>query len=267
MRAPVLVLSLLAATSLGLAQESRPTSRPSEPEAAPKRSPLPPLGHPAGVFGAGVTQTKTVALADAAKRVKELHGRPIVVQGQLKDVCRKKGCWTILREGQQEVRVKFRDYSFFVPRDATGRVALVEGIVTEQTISEEVAKHYAEEGGNPEEAKKIKGPQKVLSFTATGVEILGKAELPPAAEAGSAEAKAALVAKLAQGKAIGKGPAVKDPKGALVLLRGLKGPRTVEFNVQTQLELDGATWFVFSSSKRGFESGYAVAPDGSVKSF
>lgn len=267
MRAPLLVLSLFAASSLAVGQETRPTTRPSEEQAEPKRSPLPPLGHPAGVFGDGVNQTKTIPLAEAARQVKELHGRPIVVQGLLKDVCRKKGCWTILKDGEQEVRVKFRDYSFFVPRDASGRTAIVEGIVTAQTISEEVAKHYAEEGGSPEEAEKIKGPQQVLTFTATGVEILGKRELPPVAEAANPEVRAALCAKIGAGQQTGRGPAIKDAPSALVLLRGLKGPRTVEFSLHTRLEVEGEVWYVFSSSKQGFAAGYAVQADGTVKGF
>ena len=52
-----------------------------------------------------------------------------------------------------------------------------------------------------------------------------------------------------------------------MLLRGLKGPRTVEFSLHTRLEVEGAVWYVFSSSKQGFAAGYAVKADGAVKGF
>lgn len=279
MRLVICSLTFLAAAALGLAQDSQketpakkeapasqPTSRPTKP--APKRSPLPPLGHPAGVFGAGVKLSKVTPLETAAKQVKDLHGRTIRVDGLLKDVCRKKGCWTVLRDGKREVRVKFRDYSFFVPRDAAGRRALVEGIVTAKTISEEEAKHYAEESGDPESAKKIKGPQKVLAFTAIGVEILGKTALPPLAQ-GDAAAQAKVIAKVDGGQELKqeKKVAADSLKAAMTLLRRLKGPRTVEFNLCAEVKTATGTWRVFSSSKRGFESGFAVRADGTVKSF
>jgi len=277
MRLLLTTLLVLAPTSIGLAQASRPakegpakegpTSKPTEP-AKPKRSPLPPLGHPAGVFGAGVHSRKPIRLETAAKQVKDLHGRTIRVDGLLKDVCRKKGCWTVLRDGKTEVRVKFRDYAFFVPRDAAGRRALVEGIVTAKTISEAEAKHYAEESGDPDSAKKIKGPQKVLAFTAIGVEILGKTALPPVAK-GDAEALTKLVAKVAAGPEVKqrRKAACNSLKAAMAVLRRVKGPRTVEFNLCAELKTSSGTWHVFSSSKRGFETGFAVNSDGTVKSF
>jgi len=277
MRLLLTALLVLASASLALAQASRPakddpaqkgpTSKPTDP-AKPKRSPLPPLGHPAGVFGAGVQGHEAIRLETAAKQVKELHGRTIRVDGLLKDVCRKKGCWTVLRDGKTEVRVKFRDYAFFVPRDAAGRRALVEGIVTAKTISEAEAKHYAEESGDPESAKKIKGPQKVLAFTAIGVEILGKTALPPVAS-GDAEVQTKLAAKVAAGQEVKqrRKAACDSLKSAMALLRRLKGPRTVEFNLCAELKTSSGTWRVFSSSKRGFETGFAVNSDGTVKSF
>lgn len=230
---------------------------------------MPPLGHPAGIFGAGVELSKATPLGTVAKKVRELHGRPVRVDGFLKDVCRKKGCWTVLRDGKTEVRVKFRDYSFFVPRDASGRRAIVQGIVSEKTISEAEARHYAEESGKPEEAKKIKGPQKIMAFMATGVEILGKSQLPPQAKAAPGAAESELAGKIAAGAKVPQRrmAPVKTSAQALKLLRRLKGPRTIEFSLYTELKTKGGPWYAFSSTKRGFGAGFAVRSDGTVKSF
>ena len=239
--------------------QQKPSSQPTKP------SPLPALGHPAGVYGQGVEMQKQVHLADAAKKINQFHGAPIRVEGNLDDVCRKKGCWMVLRDGEATVRVKFKDYGFFVPRDASDRYALVEGVITETEISEELAKHYAEGGGNPEEAKNIKGPQKVLSFTATGVEILGKTDVPPNADASSALVSAALRERLGAAKPVGAlGKQVPDMKAALAALRGTKGPRTVEFSLCTELD----EWLVFSAAEGApFTSGFAVKKSGEIVQF
>jgi hypothetical protein len=240
---------LVSLGALAGAQDSRPTSRPAKPQ-------FPPLGAPAGVYGAGVSAGEAHGLKAAVDKVDALHGRPIRVAAGIGDVCRKKGCWMVLSEGGLDVRVRFKDYAFFVPRDAHGREVLVEGVITKKEISEEEARHYAEESGDPEAAKKIKGPQKVFAFTATGAEILGGRALPPVAQAKDQAKLDALKGKLAGAKAVGKGKAkAADLEGALKLLRTVKGPRTVEFNLCA--EVDG--WLVFSrASGKPFAGGYAV---------
>ena len=42
----------------------------------------------------------------------------VVVEGTITDVCAKKGCWMKVVDGDDEIFVKFRDYGFFVPRNA-----------------------------------------------------------------------------------------------------------------------------------------------------
>ncbi|HBP21078.1 MAG TPA: hypothetical protein DEA08_25240 [Planctomycetes bacterium] len=288
MRSGVITIFLLASLGWGaLAQDSQPTSQPtsrptSDPaqdgdqkpaKPAPKRVRLPALGHPAGVYGAGVSQSEAVRLPALAKVIDRLHGRPIRLDGRISDVCRKKGCWMVLREGGEEIRVRFKDYAFFVPRDSAGREVIVEGIATRKTIPEAEARHYAEESGDPEAAKKIKGPQQVLAFTATGAEILGGQSLPPRAEPSSDAARAALVEAIAAGARV-PGPALRAPlpnlKQALRFLRALKGPRSVEFSLCAQLEgVAGKPGevYVFSASERAFARGYAVLANGEVIAF
>ncbi|MGE0706988.1 MAG: DUF4920 domain-containing protein [Planctomycetota bacterium] len=279
MRAPTTALGVALVLGLALAGASRgddeqPASRPSS-QPAEKGSGLPALGHPAGVFGAGVQQGSgaAVTLPQLKKQVASLHGRPVRTAGRLQDVCRKKGCWMVLVDHGVEVRVRFKDYSFFVPRDAAGREAIVEGIATETEIPEDLARHYAEEGGDPEAAKKIKGPQKVLAFTATGVEILGKRTLPPRADAAAGSAaEQQLAARLAGGRELAPAAAraPKQPltlRAALQLLRELPGARTVEFSLCTELSRDGARWMVFGSSERPFQHGFAVREDARVVGF
>ena len=245
--------------------QAGPADGPPAPEQAkPARPALPPLGSPAGVYGQGVKIEESIPLARAAADVQRLHGMPVRVEARIDDVCRKKGCWMVLRDGETDVRVRFLDYGFLVPRDASGRRALVQGIITEKELTEAQARHQAEEGGDPESAKRIEGPQKVLAFTATGVEILGSERVPPTAT-GTAEAREQLRARLAKGTKVGAAVAVGGPvadlAAALAALRRTPGARTTEFALAT--EEDG--WLVFGAGAPDdggvFARGYAVAKD------
>lgn len=264
------LLTLIIISSPILAEDKQaPTTRPtSKPSKKAKRSPFPPLGAPAGVFGAGVQLKKPMRLADAAKQLDKLKNKVIRLDGQIMDVCKKKGCWMVFRDGKVQLRVKFKGYKFFVPRDAHKRRAIVQGVLSAKTISEAMAKHYAEESGNPEAAKKIKGPQKVLAFMATGVEILAKPTLPPVAKPKGQDGYGKLHARIKQGKQVHKLPlAIKNLRHALLKLRTLPGARTQEFSVCAEFELHWR-WMVFSDAKgKAFAHGYAVREDGEVRRF
>ena len=122
-------------------------------------------------FGAELTLGKVRSLAAVLAKPEAFAQTPVLVRARIADVCQKKGCWTILRDGERSVRVRFKDYGFFLPKDIQGREALVEGVVTVRTLSEREARHYAEESrdGNP---KSIHGPQREVGFLATGVRVL-----------------------------------------------------------------------------------------------
>ena len=122
-----------------------------------------------GIYGerpsidAAEAMSVSAAVADSS-----VHGRTVLVAGTIEDVCQKKGCWMVISDGERSMRVTFKDYGFFVPIDATGRDAIVEGIVSREEISEEVARHYAEESKS-EDPEQIDGPQQVVTMIATGV--------------------------------------------------------------------------------------------------
>ncbi len=124
----------------------------------------------AGKFGAPLGDSPKVALADLVKDPAAWSGKTVKTEGTVSSVCQEKGCWMVLKAGEQSVRVRFKDYAFFVPKDAAGAAAVMEGVFSVKTVPEATAKHYAEEtsGGK---ADAIKGDQKELSFLASGVEL------------------------------------------------------------------------------------------------
>ena len=140
---------------------------------------LPDLVLPRGEdFGAAFTLSEVSDFLDVVERTEAYAGRDVLVRARISDVCQKKGCWMVLREGSTSVRVRFEDYGFFVPRDCSGKTAYVQGQVKREALSEKVAKHYAEEGtsGDP---TKIRGPQQEVSFTASAVRLLSSTEGNP----------------------------------------------------------------------------------------
>jgi hypothetical protein len=70
------------------------------------------------------------------------------------------------------VRVTFKDYSFFVPKDSAKAEALVQGKIFEKKISAAEARHYAKDEGKPAaEVKKIKEGSVSPWFEASGIKL------------------------------------------------------------------------------------------------
>ena len=122
-------------------------------------------------FGAGLTLAEPTPLRDVVAAPERYADRPILVRGRLTDLCTKKGCWTVLADGDAHVRVRFRDYGFFLPPDALGATALIEGVAELRTLSEREARHLAAESRDGDPGA-IDGPQRELGFVASGVRLL-----------------------------------------------------------------------------------------------
>ena len=90
---------------------------------------------------------------------------------RVKEVCSKKGCWMKLSlDDNSEAMVRFKDYGFFMPLDATDREVIIEGKAFVQETSIEELKHYAEDAGkSKDEIAKIIATKKEFAFEANGV--------------------------------------------------------------------------------------------------
>jgi len=91
----------------------------------------------------------------------------IAVRATVKAVCKTEGCWTILTDGKQAIRVVFAQGAFASPMDTEGKTAIVEGKVEQTIVSEEDARLYAEQAGTDAKTiASITGEQRVPIFTA-----------------------------------------------------------------------------------------------------
>ncbi len=89
------------------------------------------------------------------------------------DVCQKKGCWmNVDLGGEKTMRITFKDYGFFVPKDAAGKLATLQGVATIDTTDVATLKHYASDANaTQEEIDAITEPEYNYAFEATGVII------------------------------------------------------------------------------------------------
>lgn len=141
-------------------------SKPSAPEL--KTTPA-----PAGWegYGAPVSNKKPMAVAKLLADPKKYAGKTVLVEGAVTGVCQNKGCWMTMQHEGKEMRVRFKDYAFFVPKDCAGRTARIEGVFKVEKIPVEEARHYLEDAGRAEDAAKITEPQDGFTFMASGVQL------------------------------------------------------------------------------------------------
>lgn len=91
----------------------------------------------------------------------------------IKNVCQKKGCWMTLElSNKKEAFVKFKDYAFFVPKNAQDEEVIVNGKAFVSIESVEELKHYAKDAGKSQASiDSIVTPKTTYSFMADGVLI------------------------------------------------------------------------------------------------
>lgn len=122
------------------------------------------------VFGSEMeesAESKSISLSDLVEL--ENIEEEVYLKTSIKSVCKKKGCFFIATDGDLSARVTFKDYSFFIPTNSAGKDVIVRGMFNIKELTEDQAKHYAEDAG--EDASEIKGSQKEYSLIATSIKI------------------------------------------------------------------------------------------------
>src|SRR5688572_18671210 len=112
-------------------------------------------------YGKPLRGLKPTPLADVLASPEE--GGTVRLEGTIAAVCRRKGCWMELRQGESAVHVTFEGYSFFLPRDAAGDAVLEGKVVVKPRDADEVD-HLKGEGAGDAAAARV-------SIEASGVEL------------------------------------------------------------------------------------------------
>lgn len=86
-----------------------------------------------------------VTLSALVENHADYEGSSVTVETRVSQVCQKKGCFFIAQDGPVTVRVAFKDYSFFVPTDISGRRVTLVGELRRVELTEEQAAHLEED--------------------------------------------------------------------------------------------------------------------------
>ena len=127
-----------------------------------------------GSYGEELTDAKAIKATNLEKTMDGKEAMKMKLKGEIAEVCQMKGCWMTVATGDgQTIRVTFKDYGFFVPKDAAGKKTVIEGEAKMETVDVATLKHYAEDAGkSAEEIAAITEPETKLTFVASGVEIV-----------------------------------------------------------------------------------------------
>ena len=126
------------------------------------------------VFGDSVKNDQVIELASIQAEMKGESKKDMKIKGVVKEVCQEKGCWmTMTLDNGDEMRVTFKDYKIFVPKDLGGKEVVLDGFAYTDTTSVEKLRHYAKDGGKSEaEIAAITSPKEQLAFEAKGVVVM-----------------------------------------------------------------------------------------------
>jgi hypothetical protein len=152
-------------------------SEPAPVVEAPVAPPAPaaePAAPPADLvhLGEPVDSTTVVSIDTVVAAATEWNGKDLVVEGVIKEVCQKKGCWHTVATADPNVAVMVKDkeYKIFLPKDSAGKKVHLKGNFAMVETPEDEAKHYAEDAGR--DPSTIVGPQKGFAIDVSGVKFI-----------------------------------------------------------------------------------------------
>ena len=120
-------------------------------------------------FGAPIGASEFATLSDIARDPSAYAKKKVKTEGTVTAVCQHMGCWMEIESDNKEAHVKMAGHEFFVPKNLSGRRAIVEGDVT--TDAKAGACGDAHEGGDDcGGAAKAAGAK--VEIEATGVELV-----------------------------------------------------------------------------------------------
>lgn len=124
--------------------------------------------------GAPLSGAAAIPIAQVVGDPNAYVNKDVVVRGKVRKACTRKGCWMELapsaQKGTPGCRVTFKDYAFFVPLDAAGAEATVEGHLEARTLEPGAVEHLESEGASFNQ-KASDGSALELRLVATGVEL------------------------------------------------------------------------------------------------
>ena len=149
--------------------ENDSTERLEEGEEGPSTA-VPPAT-PGQTYGAAISPEGAVPMSALATALGNRDSAQVKLVGRATAVCQAKGCWMTLPTADgKEMRVRFKDYAFFVPKDLNGHNVVVSGWAHRSTVTKDDLQHYAKDAGkSAQDVAAITQDEQQLTFMADGV--------------------------------------------------------------------------------------------------
>ncbi|MCH2110679.1 MAG: DUF4920 domain-containing protein [Polyangiaceae bacterium] len=129
--------------------------------------------------GAPLSHRPVTPISQLLAHPKNFTEEKVKLQGVVQRACTKRGCWMEIAakppepghpQRQDSLRITFKNYSFFVPLNAQGMQATVEGRLEVKKVPKERVDHLKAEGARfPHQ--NADGSANELRIVATGVEL------------------------------------------------------------------------------------------------
>ncbi|GHB57955.1 DUF4920 domain-containing protein [Persicitalea jodogahamensis] len=122
-------------------------------------------------FGKKINEKSAIEASQLPAKMGDKESMNTKVTGTVESVCQAKGCWMKVKmDNGETMRVTFKDYGFFVPKDIAGKTVVVEGLAQKKTTPVSELRHYAEDAGKSKaEIAAITDSKNELAFVADGV--------------------------------------------------------------------------------------------------
>ena len=121
------------------------------------------------LYGTDFDGSSPVEFTEVIAAAEKYNGQEVTVKGYVSEVCSKMGCWLVLSEGDNNIRV-LTNHVFVVPKGNAGKTAIISGKFKVKEFSEEEEQHYNEESPTPKD--EITKTDKSYELEAIGVKFV-----------------------------------------------------------------------------------------------
>jgi len=165
------ILALAVALASLSACQSTPATEATATKAAPAATAL-----TGKTYGAAVTAEGARPIAELKQVLGGKDSAQVKLIGTADAVCQAKGCWLTMKTPEgREMRVRFKDYAFFVPKDISGKTVVINGWAHREEVPVADLQHYAKDAGkSAQEVAAISKAEEQLNFEADGVLVADK---------------------------------------------------------------------------------------------
>lgn len=173
-KAPYISLSVILSITVTLVShaDNKLSCQPNASGAAEASGCLP--GAQEDIYGQKPDLKTATPLDEIMKAPQNYVAEDFLTEAKVYKVCQSKGCWLELKgKVGGPVRVTFKDYGFFVPKEILNKSLRLQGRMVEKTLSVKEQKHFLKDAkATPAEIEAVTEPKKSYEIVASGVAVL-----------------------------------------------------------------------------------------------